>query len=102
MKVDYIINQNVKHRNMKKTKKKTLAKSATENFYGKWQHPETLENEVFLINVSDDDDWSNIPDFLVSVRRGEVAYTTGGKAVVEGMKPLFGLQRYDHRRTQTQ
>lgn len=76
---------------MKKYNKKLTA-SATENLYSEWQHPELKENEVLLINVKDDEDWEkNLPDWLVSVRRGEVAYTTGGKEVVKDMKPLFGL-----------
>ena len=57
-----------------------------------WVHPELKRGEVLLINVRHSEDWeNNLPDFIVSVRRGNVAYTTGGKVVVPNMKPLFGV-----------
>lgn len=57
-----------------------------------WKHPEQKDNEVLLINVKDEEDWeSKLPGFIKSVRRGNVAYTTGGKEIVSNMKPLFGI-----------
>jgi hypothetical protein len=57
-----------------------------------WIHPEQLPGEVLLINVKDNENWeTNIPKFIQSVRRGNVAYTTGGKDIVPDMKPLFGI-----------
>jgi len=55
-----------------------------------WVHPELKDGEVLLLNVKDSEDWG-CPPFCHSVRRGEVAYTTGGKEIVKEMKPLFGL-----------
>ena len=57
-----------------------------------WTHPELKEGETLLINVRNSEDWeNNLPSFIKSVRRGYVAYTTGGKEVVPNMKPLFGV-----------
>ena len=57
-----------------------------------WRHPEQKPNEVLLINVKDNEDWENhLPPWIISVRRGEVAYSTGGKDIVPDMKPLFGI-----------
>lgn len=57
-----------------------------------WRHPEQKPNEVLLINVKDNEDWeSRLPNWIESVRRGHVAYTTGGKEIVPEMKPLFGI-----------
>jgi len=53
-----------------------------------WTHPELKEGEILLINVKDNEQWGT-PLFCSSTRRGEVAYTTGGKEVVPSMKPLF-------------
>ena len=54
-------------------------------------HPELLKNEVFIINVKDNEDWeSKLPDFIESTRRGNVAYTLTGE-VVPDMKPLFAV-----------
>jgi hypothetical protein len=56
-------------------------------------HPEILENEVLLINVKDDEDMfvHSLPDWLTSVRKGDVVYATHGTYIVPDMKPLFGL-----------
>lgn len=56
------------------------------------RHPEQQPNEVLLINVKDNENWEdNLPNWIKSVRRGEIAYTTGFKKVVPDMKPLFGI-----------
>ena len=57
-----------------------------------WKHPELKENEIFLINVRDKEDWeSKLSKDYKSVRRGKVAYATGGKEIVPNMKPLFAV-----------
>jgi hypothetical protein len=57
-----------------------------------WKHPELKENEIFLLNVRDKEDWeSKLSKDYKSVRRGNVAYTTGGKKIVPDMKPLFAV-----------
>jgi len=54
-------------------------------------HPELLKNEVFIINLKDNEDFeTNLPDFIESTRRGNVAYTLTGE-VVPNMKPLFAI-----------
>ena len=61
-------------------------------FVNENKHPEQRENEIFLINVRDDENWENkIPNWIESVRRGKIAYTTGQKDIVPNMKPLFGV-----------
>ena len=58
-------------------------------------HPEIREGEVFFINVSqkelENGLWGKPPDFVQSLRVGNVAYTTGGTEVVPEWKPLFGI-----------
>lgn len=57
----------------------------------KWVHPEIKEGEIFIINVRDSEKFfSTPPEFCEYVRRGNVAYATGGKEIVNDMKPLFG------------
>jgi|ERR1035437_265880 hypothetical protein len=54
-------------------------------------HPELLKNEVFIINVKDNEDFeTKLPDFIESTRRGNIAYTSTGE-VVPDMKPLFAI-----------
>ena len=54
-------------------------------------HPEILRNEVFIINVKDNEDFeTNLPNFIESTRRGNIAYTSTGE-VVPDMKPLFAV-----------
>ncbi len=55
-------------------------------------HPEQKENEILLLNVKPDEPMfvHSLPDWLSSVRLGEVAYATNGVYIVEDMKPLFG------------
>lgn len=52
-------------------------------------HPEQQEGEIFIINAKDGENWSKYPDWIESLRLGEVAYSTDGK-IVPGHKPLFG------------
>ena len=55
-----------------------------------WVHPEQKENEILLINAKENEDWENkLLRWVASIRRGNVAYTTGGKEIVPDMKPLF-------------
>lgn len=57
-----------------------------------WKHPEQMDNEVLLINVKPHEDWeSKLPEWIQSVRRGQVAYTTYGKEIVPEMQPLFAI-----------
>jgi len=59
-----------------------------------WKHPELKENEEFLLNVTDKENWEfKLSKDFKSLRRGKVAYTTGGKEVVPNLKPLFGLKK---------
>ncbi len=57
-------------------------------------HPELKEGEVFLINATqkelENGWWGKEPDFIESLRIGNIAYTTGGTETVPEMKPLFG------------
>jgi hypothetical protein len=56
-----------------------------------FKHPEMGDDEVFLVNVPEDDESykNNIPIQFESVRMGKVAYAQNGQVVVEGMVPLF-------------
>ena len=54
----------------------------------KWTHPEQKDDEIFFINVFNDEKF-NTPDFAKSSRLGDVAYTTGGKEVVPNARPMF-------------
>lgn len=65
-----------------------------------FKHPEQRENEIFLINVRDHENWENkLPDWIESVRRGFIAYKTRPDDgfeptyddVVPDMRPLFGV-----------
>lgn len=58
--------------------------------FPEFRHPEIKEGEVLLINVLENEVWE-APPFCVSVRRGNVAYTSNGKRIVQNMQPLFGL-----------
>jgi hypothetical protein len=53
-------------------------------------HPELKAGEILLLNVKDNENFG-VPPFCESVRRGEVAYITGGGEIVPNMKPLFGM-----------
>lgn len=56
-------------------------------------HPEQKENEVFLLNVKDEEDWeSNLPNFIESVRRGNTAYSRTLNPI-PGLRPLFGIMK---------
>lgn len=56
----------------------------------KFKHPELQENEEFLINASEGQDWGkDLPDWIKSIRYGKVAYTTGGKEIVPNYRPVF-------------
>lgn len=68
----------------------TWLKSISLISFPEFKHPEIKEGEVLLINVLKDEVW-DAPPFCVSVRRGNVAYTTNGKRIVQNMQPLFGL-----------
>jgi hypothetical protein len=59
----------------------------------KYKHPELKDDEILLINIKPGEEaqfTTNIPDFIESVRIGEVAYKTHSWDVSEGYKPLFG------------
>jgi hypothetical protein len=61
--------------------------------FPEYVHPEQKDGEVFLINIKPEEEsqfTTNIPDFIESVRVGDVAYKTHSWDVSEGYKPLFG------------
>lgn len=56
------------------------------------RHPEQKENEIFLINAKDNEDFeSNLPDWILSTRRGNIAYKTNSYKIVKDMKPIFAV-----------
>ena len=60
------------------------------NYINSKNHPELKDGEVLLLNVYEHEDWeSNIPEWIESVRRGNVAYKTNSTEIVPNMKPLF-------------
>lgn len=53
------------------------------------QHPELQEDEIFLINIPEEEPKWKPPDFLESIREGTQAYMCDGTPVPDH-KPLFG------------
>ena len=63
-----------------------------------WKHPELKKNEFLIINVKDNENWFlKLPDSIKLIRKGNVAYTTGGKEIVPDMKPLFGIRKREYK-----
>lgn len=59
-------------------------------------HPELRSGEIFLLNIPEHalPSYQNlIPNFLKSVRLGNVAYYTNSDEVVPEYRPLFGVKQ---------